>query len=79
MAYEYEEFLIKQFNEAYRAGNLKQINLIKELKEVYAKAKAFDEIEKSIIQIKCNYKGNEERINKFIARETEYIMDRKEK
>ncbi len=44
MAYEYEEFLIKQFNEAYRAGSLKQINLINELKEVYAKAKAFDEI-----------------------------------
>lgn len=44
MAYEYEEFLIKQFNEAYRAGNLKQINLINELKEVYAKAEALNEI-----------------------------------
>lgn len=44
MGYEYDEFLIKQFNEAYRAGNLKQINLINELKEVYAKAKAFDRI-----------------------------------
>lgn len=50
-----------------------------ELKEVYAKAKAFDEIKKSIIQIRCNYKGNEERINKFIARETEYIMNREDK
>lgn len=49
MAYEYEEFLIKQFNEAYRTGNLKQINLINELKEVYIKAKAFDELKKNYL------------------------------
>ncbi|MBN4910153.1 hypothetical protein IDG46_09240, partial [Staphylococcus sp. EG-SA-13] len=62
MAYEYEEFLIKQFNEAYRAGNLKQINLIKELKEVYAKAKAWDnylaDVENSVREVT----GNEDEV-----------------
>lgn len=44
MTYKYEEPLTKKFNEEYRAGNLKQINLINELKEVYAKAKILNKI-----------------------------------
>lgn len=80
MAYEYEGENIRKVR-LYNVmtGSSKKTKPIKELEEVYAKAKAFDEIKKSIIQIKCNYKGNEERINKFIARETEYIMDREDK
>lgn len=80
MAYEYEEDNIRKvryYN--VMSGSSDITKPIKELKEVYAKAKAFDEIKKSIIQIKCNYKGNEEKINKFIARETEYIMYREDK
>ncbi|QQC96580.1 hypothetical protein [Mammaliicoccus sciuri] len=76
MAYEYKEEIK---NHIICAPVYVDDEVFDELEEVYAKAKAFDEIEKSIIQIKCNYKGNEERINKFIARETEYIMDRKDK
>lgn len=63
---------VEQRNNAYH-------EMADEVKDVYAKAKVFDEIKKSIIQIKCNYKGNEERIYKFIARETEYIMDTEDK
>ncbi|MEB5758304.1 hypothetical protein [Mammaliicoccus sciuri] len=44
MAYEYEEPLTKKFNEEYRAGRIPNLDLFNELKEVYAKAKAFDEI-----------------------------------
>ena len=81
MAYEYEEIIIKRHLSNFRSKTGKLIDTKEslELREVYAKAKAFDEIKKSIIQIKCNYKGNEERINKFIARETEYIMNREDK
>jgi len=44
MAYEYEELLTKKFNEEYRAGRKPNLDLFNELKEVYAKAKALDEI-----------------------------------
>lgn len=44
MAYEYEEPLIKKFNEEYRAGRIPNLDLLNELKEVYAKAKAFNKI-----------------------------------
>ncbi|WP_204256382.1 hypothetical protein [Mammaliicoccus sciuri] len=46
MAYEYEEPLTKKFNEEYKAGRIPNLDLFNELKEVYAKAKAFDEIKK---------------------------------
>ncbi len=77
---EYEDKVIKILKNlgALYNSNI-NFRMAEEVEEVYAKAKAFDEIEKSIIQIKRNYKGNEERINKFIARETEYIMDREDK
>ncbi|WP_239704741.1 MULTISPECIES: hypothetical protein [unclassified Mammaliicoccus] len=58
MAYEYEELLIKQFNQAYRTGDLKQINLIKELKEVYIKAKALDKVI-TIVEDKEEFYSNE--------------------
>ncbi|WP_239733807.1 hypothetical protein [Mammaliicoccus sp. M-M49] len=80
MAYEYENDVISELEQMgvdYESNGY--FNMSIEVEEVYAKAKAFDEIKKSIIQIKCNYKGNEERINKFIARETEYIMNREDK
>ncbi|MDC5693340.1 hypothetical protein N7L96_01895 [Mammaliicoccus sciuri] len=80
MAYEYEQKVVSLLEKLdIEERNYTFVGIDDEVKEVYAKAKAFDEIEKSIIQIKCNYKGNEERINKFIARETEYIMDRENK
>ncbi|WHI54185.1 hypothetical protein PYH59_10090 [Mammaliicoccus lentus] len=44
MAYKYEEPLTKKFNEEYRAGRIPNLDLFNELKEVYAKAKAFDRI-----------------------------------
>lgn len=44
MAYKYEEPLTKKFNEEYRAGRIPNLDLFNELEEVYAKAKAFDEI-----------------------------------
>ena len=79
MAYEYEGRIIGMLGGVEDRHFIDLSDHKHELKEVYAKAKAFDEIEKSIIQIKCNYKGNEEGINKFIARETEYIMYREDK
>lgn len=79
MEYEYEVGIIGMLGGVEDRHFIDLSDHKNELKEVYAKAKAFDEIKKSIIQIKCNYKGNEERINKFIARETEYIMNREDK
>ncbi|MEX5937426.1 hypothetical protein [Mammaliicoccus sciuri] len=48
MAYKYEEPLTKKFNEEYRAGRIPNLDLFNELKEVYAKAKAFNEIRKYV-------------------------------
>lgn len=44
MEYNYEEPLTKKFNEEYRAGRIANLDLFNEIKEVYTKAKAFDEI-----------------------------------
>ncbi|WP_239733855.1 hypothetical protein [Mammaliicoccus sp. M-M49] len=63
MAYEHERWIthlieLRLATEGYNPKE--ETKAVEELREVYAKAKAFDEIKKSIIQIKCNYKGNEE-------------------
>lgn len=80
MAYEYENTVVSELiGLGMEYNSNAHYEMADEVEEVYAKAKAFDEIKKSIIQIKCNYKGNEERINKFIARETEYIMNMEDK
>lgn len=79
MAYKYEVGIIGMLGGVEDRHFIDLSDHKQELREAYAKAKVFDEIKKSIIQIKCNYKGNEERINKFIARETEYIMNREDK
>lgn len=80
MAYEYENTVVAELTSLGMQYNSNaHYEMADEVKDVYAKAKVFDEIKKSIIQIKCNYKGNEERIYKFIARETEYIMDTEDK
>ncbi|MCJ0933666.1 hypothetical protein MTW76_01600 [Mammaliicoccus sciuri] len=58
MAYKYEEPLTKKFNEEYRAGRIPNLDLFNELKEVYAKAKAWDnylaEVERDIRNISDN-------------------------
>lgn len=79
MAYEYDDFIDAMRFGLTMSDRDTTDDIWNMVDEVVNKAKAFDEIKKSIIQIKCNYKGNEERINKFIARETEYIMDMEDK
>lgn len=79
MGYKYEHDVVSELGhlgDEYHSNA--HYDMAEEVEEVYRKARAFDEIKKSIIQIKSNYKDNEERINKFITRETEYIIYRED-
>lgn len=75
MTYEHERGIIGML------GGIEDRHLIdlsdykKELKEVYAKAKAFNEIEKHLKEIHNEFKGNINEIHRLLGQETEFIIE----
>ncbi|MBO3062741.1 hypothetical protein [Mammaliicoccus fleurettii] len=79
MPYEYEEAIRGSVEmELFRHGHHDfeyDAEVINEIKEVYAKAKAFDEIKEHMKEINDEFKGNINEIHRLLGQETEFVIE----